>query len=137
MSTLNRRRYIDFIYGEVYNQDFTDYELAPYVDVDVLFMTVNDLVADFVTGTGPSQLANYLPTGVYVPSEAMKADAEKAKEEIDRLKQQLEEAERLFRVALINKAPFRRVDGCDDYGDDNEDDGNSNGNNDCLPVCLV
>ena len=65
------------------------------------------------------------------------AITEKAKEEIDRLKQQLEEAERLFRVALINKAPFRRVDGCDDYGDDNEDDGNGNGNNDSLSTCLV
>ena len=137
MSILNRRRYIDLIYGEVYNQDFTDYELAPDIDVDVLFITVNDLVADLVTGMGSSQLANHLPTGVYVPSEAMKADAEKAKEEIDRLKQQLEEAERLFRVALINKAPFRRVDGCDDYGDDNEDDGNDNGNNDSLGIYLV
>lgn len=137
MIILNRRRYIDLIYGEVYNQDFTDYELAPDIDVNVLFETVNGLVAEHVTGMGSSQLARYLPAEVYVPSEAMKADAERAKEKIDRLKQQLEEAERLFRVALINKAPFRRVDGCDDYGDDNEDDGNGNGNNDSLPIYLV
>ena len=112
MSILNRRRYIDLIYGEVYNQDFTDYELAPDIGVDVLFITVNDLVAEHVTGMGSSQLASHLPTGVYVPSEAMIADAERAKEEIDRLRNELEEAERCFQAALINTAPFRRLDDC-------------------------
>lgn len=118
MSILNRRGYIDFIYGAVYNEDFTDYELAPGVDVDECFKIVNSLVAEHVTRLGSSQLTNYLPTGVYMPSEAMIADAERAKEEIDKLRNELKEAERCFQGALINTAPFRHIEGCDDYVDD-------------------
>lgn len=122
MKTINCREFIDMIYGHCFGVDFSKYQLAAGVDVQKLSNEIIDLMFDNVSSTG-FQLGYYLPDGVYLPSGEMVDEARKKKEEIEKLRELLKNAERSLQAALINKGPFCVVD-C------NDDDGDYDGNDD-------
>ena len=129
MHMMNCRDFVDLIYGKSFGQDFSKYQLADDVEIVSLFNEIIELVEENVTTAG-CELGLFLPSGVYMPSSEMVDEANARKEEIERLRNSLEDAERSFQAAPINMGPFYRGSDNDDYDDeygDYDDDGDYDG----------